>query len=761
MTNGYALGQLAQAFLTATTHENPETRRRADRRVQRWAQAMQEMADGRVAVGSRTPVSGLPAWVTLEVLRGGFATGSASAETLIEADEVALASRVGVPAVRRLLFGYFMTDTGLQELYALLDSGSYRVDIPEDAALLTMAWLLRAGDREAALDVLDAVSPFADRLRLAPKVAETPTLPPEFVYRITAGEAAAILRSRKPNPRVEAQREALAVWNPFGDRVLGVWLEKYDAGQVALDDDPEWRAKATAIVDEYDRLVSVHTLCSRHRKPKENLAILIRAVRAVAAGEQPVPRDLGLVRGAIEACLSKRGAPGSAEHLALREREHKVASTPAHSRVAAVAAARLRVLDQAEGVERPETLAGDVTTQEAEEIGIPSGSTMPVIVPRTLARAHAAPIEALLSEGVVPSAEVLAELVPRISATVVASGFGDQALARLAAANYRAFRRRRSLLLLNLEKQVQLTELPWVRAMTRRSTSTTHEAMAVARRLGALALNNYPATIFPNPLIQELQRLLSAADHDVSLVEELAADIFMGRFSDKFRRAAQNATRVVGGTLYTRYFGIDSEQILGLAEPPRKPSNSGWTWRNAHPSEPGLSFGDLCWARAGHSPADGWSVAANGAIIEQSQILTTHNLAALVTLGVQPSRPWPELARESIEKTASLLDLASHQRRPLATVKDAAYSWRQAVFFLAVAAPTEVEALLADPSIADQGPAVMAELLCGLQAATNGARDPQDAHAPFLGWSVGRHWVLDAIGHPHAPRPEDPSFGDH
>jgi hypothetical protein len=373
---------------------------------------------------------------------------------------------------------------------------------------------------------------------------------------------------------------------------------------------------------------------------------------------------------------------------------------------------------------------------------------MPEIVPRTLARAHSAPIEALLSVGVVPSAEVLAELVPRISATVVASGFADEALARLAAANYRAFRRRRSLLLLNLETQVQLTELPWVRPMARHSTSTTDEALAVARRVGALALDNYPATILPNPLIQELQHLLTAAGHDVPLVEELAADIFMGRFSDKFRRAGQNATRVVGGTLYARYFGIDSEQILGLAETPKKPSNSGWTWRRARPSEPGLSFGDLCWARAGRSPADGWSVAANGTIIEQSQILTTHNLASLVTLGIQPSRPWPELARELIEKTASLLDLASRQRRPLATVKDAAYSWRQAVFFLAVAAPAEAEALLADAAVADEGPAVMTELLSGLQAAARGARDPEDSRAPFLGWSVGHHWILNAIGHP-------------
>ncbi|WP_375430408.1 hypothetical protein [uncultured Friedmanniella sp.] len=752
MTNSYALGELSRAFLTATTHEDPDVRRRADRRAHQWAQAIEQMANGRIAVGSRSPARGLPPWVTLDVLRGGFARGSASAETPIGADEIALASRLGIPAERRLVLGYFVTDPGLQELYALLDSGAYRVDIPEDAILLTMAWLVRAGDREAALDLLDAVSPFADRFRLAPKVATVPTAPPEVVYRITAGDAAAVLRSRKPNAQVEAQREALAIWNPFGDRVLTLWLEKYVDGLVTLDDDHGWRGRASALVEEYDRLASVHTRCTKHQRPKENLAILVRTLRTLTSSGDLQPREAGLVRVAIEASLAKRGTPGSAEHVELRQRQRSVASTPAHARVAAVAAERLRMLDQADGIEDPGSLSGRVTQEEAAGTGVVEGSTMPHIVSRILARAHFAPIETLLAEGVVPSAEVLAELLPRISATVVAAGFADPALARLAAANYRAFRRRRSLLLLDLAKQVQLTELPWVRAVAPYSSVTTEEATAVARRVGALALDHFPATILPNPLVAELDHLFRAAGHDVPLVEELAADIFMGRFSDKFRLAAQTAIRVVGDTVYTRYFGIEARAVLSLVDPPSKLSPRGWIWRRARESNRGWSFADLCRARAGRPAVDGWSVAANGMVIEQSQILTTHNLAALVTLGVRPTRPWVDLARDSIEQTAALLDRATRQPRPLATVKDAAYAWRQAVFYLSQADPAETGALIADPTVAADGPAVMAELLSGLRVAAAGSRAPQSTRAPFVGWTVGRHWVLDAIGHSaHTP----------
>ncbi|MGR7002264.1 hypothetical protein ACU686_36655 [Yinghuangia aomiensis] len=59
---GYADWQLAKAFVTAASHEDAATRRRADERVRQWTQVGRGMADGSLSVGSRTPVRGLPAW---------------------------------------------------------------------------------------------------------------------------------------------------------------------------------------------------------------------------------------------------------------------------------------------------------------------------------------------------------------------------------------------------------------------------------------------------------------------------------------------------------------------------------------------------------------------------------------------------------------------------------------------------------------------------------------------------------------------------
>ena len=132
------------------------------------------------------------------------------------------------------------------------------------------------------------------------------------------------------------------------------------------------------------------------------------------------------------------------------------------------------------------------------------------------------------------------------------------------AANYAAFRNRRSLLLLNLKHQVRIDELPWVQAVADyrdQRDETATEARAALVRLGELALDAFPATVIPNALVTELDALGREAGLDLPLVEELAADIFMGSFSAKFVHAAKLAGQVLEGSLYARYYAIDYADI--------------------------------------------------------------------------------------------------------------------------------------------------------------------------------------------------------
>lgn len=741
---GYPLGQLAKAFVTAVDHEDAETRRRADDRVGRWHQVLAGMAEGTLTIGSRTPLSGLPAWVTPEVLRGGFATGRPVASGPMRPHETELALRVGVPATRRALFAYHLTEPGLAELGDLLEHGRYRVEVPEEAALLVAAWLLRSGDRLGALSLLDTLSPLAARLRFAPVPSDTPAPDPQIVCRETVGDVRLRLVARGPNERVEAMNEALTVWNPFGDDLLALWMETMHDGRVAARTPHGWTERAAGLLDRYRILAAVHIRCAKYRKPKENIAILRAALEEVVAARPLTPRHRGLLQRAVDAMLRRRGRPGSDQHTSLRTHQADQAARPTHHTLAGIVLARLAPLPQDTGVRSIDPLTQPVGQPEAQASGIPEGVQIPDPIRRIVLRALASTVEELIEHGVVPSAEVLARLVPQIAAAATAAVYPDPALRALMAANYRAFRNRRSLLLLNLEHQVRLDELPWVTAVAgvrRGDDATRRDSRATLRRLGQLTLDGFPATILPNPLIRELATLANEAGLQLPWVEELAADIFMGTFSAKFLQAAKLAATLLRGSLYERYYGIDYEAILTIDD----------TRKRLLGARTSNTFDALCHDRAGGA-GRGYSVAANGTVIEQAQILTTHNLATLAgAVDVAPAVGWTELAGRSLHTVCRLVARVHGNPRPLSTIKGAAYAWRHLLFYLSMNGPDDQAAFVESgrEQIRSQPQHVQVRLgpaLAGLAHVTaGGVFGPGGTDGDgrrFLGWAADRHWML-------------------
>ncbi len=739
---------MASAFVTSLTHEDEETRERAEGRVAQWLDVISGMASGLLEIGSRTPIEGLPAWVTPEVVRGGFVTGSAAAEVDSEPWERSLARRAGVAPTRTGLFAYHLSEQGLADLNAMLDSGGYAVRIPEEAALLTVAWLVAAGDIDAAVALAEEIAPYAWRLRFTPRPLAAAAEDPSVVFRESAGDARAHLAARRENERVATMREALTVWNPFADDVLALWLETRADGTLADSFPADWHARATALLERYETLAATHTRCGKHRKPKENLAILLAALETVVAGHELEPRQAGLLRHAVDSMVARRGEPGSPAHSDLREEQTAVAERPSHHALARVVAGRLGELPQPRGVPSLEPLLTPVTTMEAEIYEVPERTPIPPSVAKVVRRALAGTPQELVAQGVVPSAEVLAELVPRIAATTVTAAYRDERLRTLMAANYAAFRKRRSLLLLDLEHQVRIEELPWVQAVAGHRTGSA-DAVAGARttlvELAELTLDAFPGTIVPNPLISELDALAREAQLDLPLVEELAADIFMGTFSAKFLSAAKLAAPMLRGSLYERYYDIDYEAVLAIHDIDREGTGAPTS----------AAFDALCAQRAGHASA-GASAAANGAIIEQAQILTTHNLATLTGpygVGQDMRLDREALARRAFERAVVLAGRLRGNARPLRTVKDLAYAWRQTLFFLSLLRAAEVGAFLvwARGTVRKQPPhvaAVLAPVLNGLRDVLGGgsfdAGGVSAAGRRLIGWTVGSHWVLDA-----------------
>jgi hypothetical protein len=297
---------------------------------------------------------------------------------------------------------------------------------------------------------------------------------------------------------------------------------------------------------------------------------------------------------------------------------------------------------------------------------------------------------------------------------------------------------------------VKLEELPWVRTINahrRDDLSTRDQARRVLEQVVRLAVTAFPQQILPNKLLQEVRALADAAGLRLPIVDEIAADIFMGDFSEKYLRAAQKAGALLQGTLYERYYGIDYARVQEFDDV--KPS------RHGTPTSP--AFTRLCVERAGAS-AGVWSVARNGTIIEQEQILTTHNLAVLFdVLGLVDSlQPvLDELARQCFAWVCR-----RHQQKAgpwkarLRMVKNTAYAWRQMVFFLALLRGSAARDFVGwaqehmrtqeeefqmqfRPALAGLARAVQG-LPPGEQSGQNHSFSPR----PFLGWTTEKHWLL-------------------
>jgi len=460
-------------------------------------------------------------------------------------------------------------------------------------------------------------------------------------------------------------------------------------------------------------------------------------------------RDVGRIRLVLRRSVARWGEPGSPRLRELRSRQAAWAGRPTHAELATAVVERLAPLPQEGGLGDPATVLRPVELNDRAH-------AIPRTLVRKVERSREGPIEDLVADGIIPSSEVLARVLPQITSHVVSAPFADPTLRDLYARIYSAFRHRRSLLLLNLAHQVQIEELPWVKSVEPfRVTSADAKSRArdTLRDTTVLALTSFPQTILPNPLVREMAALAQQADIHVPFVEEVAADIFMGTFTMKWREAASVAASIMAGSLYARYYDlpdattwVDTESGRGVV----RRVVSRWGKPTAE------AFARVCEARAREAASgDGSFVARNGTIIEQAQILTTHNLAALVDrLGLHDV-----IGRRSLDLAATTFDWVVREQNvrrdswhaQLQAVKNTAYAWRQAVFFLSFTTDHGRDEALARlrASVADQPqewqqrfePAVG-----GLEAVVEGARFDASGKVKtsrrFLGWSVGHHWLL-------------------
>ena len=476
----YALGQLQRAVTRATSSDDAADRERALENVRRWQDVLTGMASGRLSPGSRTPVAGTPAWVTLEVAHGGFATGRYVAEAPLSEREAARLAGLpaGVPGEsgREQLNLWYLSDAGQGELLAALRSGRYRVEVPEEAALGVAVLLLDLGCPGQALDLVAELRPLMHRLRFTPHFEPVPRPSGTAVRVVPAGEAARSLRAVRTPPQLAAMRETLGVWNPLYDRLAALWCSTVDGELPSLDEAGTVRggwpcrafagrlgSRARALARRL-RARPPGPQAGRHAHPRSNFSRLHAALLACPDGSGALSgQEVGWIRRALANTVTRHGAPGSGARAALRAVQASAAAAPEHAALAQLLARRLDRYPADGGLPSLDPVTSAVSEQDGD--GVPVGTPIPGNLLRKAARALEAPPEELVRRGVITSGDVLAAVLPPLTSRLMADGISDPVLAGLYEQAYAAFRRRRGLLLLNLEHQVRFAELPWVAAL--------------------------------------------------------------------------------------------------------------------------------------------------------------------------------------------------------------------------------------------------------------------------------------------------------
>lgn len=698
---GYPLAQLRKALSGAGEQ--------APKRVEQWRRVLSGLFDGALRIGSRTPVQNTPPWVTLEVVHGGFATGNWAAARPLQPHEIQKLDAAPRPSQLTdcaALNLYYLGDLGRPELAAMLANGHFRVAVPEEGALLIAAWLMERGEAERAAGLVETIAPFFDRLRFYPIPHPRPARAGTGVYVHTVGESIASLRAKRPQAAVERMNEAIEIWTPLYDRAVGLFLETVEGDMPALQTDssgqllrgpdgqplvaggwpcrrypPDWAPRARRLLADYAQVRAHHTLCGKPEKAKENFARL-RGYLAMCSDDPGslTGRDVGMIRKILASYLARHGAPGSERRRATRVDQAAAVARPMRHLLARVLAGRLQGYPEDEGAAEAPSLLGPLTADEAMGIGAPAGAPLPPSVTALAMRCLEAPLDVLVERRIVPSSEAMAGVLPLLTARTRAAAIADPALGRVYEAVYRAFRRRRSLLLLDLESQVRLAELPWIAAIEPwvGSDGASRDAARDARPIDRPGDQGVPADDTPQQAGERAAGARRGGRRVRPPGRRVGRRHLHGRVLRNVLARRPDGRPPAGGSLYERYYGIPYGAILRLDDVTKG--------RFGVPTSPG--FARLCEERAGTDRGGSWSVARNGAIIEQAEILTTHNLAALFgALDLAGSlRPQlPLLARRCFAWICRRQQMRiSDWRAELQMMKNTAYAWRQMMFYLSL-----------------------------------------------------------------------------
>ncbi|PXF40403.1 hypothetical protein BWQ96_09895 [Gracilariopsis chorda] len=720
----------------------------------RWYEFVLKLLRGDIKVGSRTPLRNIPAFLTLDVLQGGFASGRLAAGGPLLPFEIDIVENmcIGAPGgssyegkvkdLRKALNQYHLSPDGLRRLHTMLREGLYRVVYPEESALLVIVWMLERGEIESAKGLVSTIAPYFGEVRFYPQPCSTPVsldLKCSILTVCAFKRGVSEMRVSKGSLSYAINKLIVEDLAPAYDGLISLVLStckprstnllpfngRPTSQMVAAFKDLSRRFENIQRV--YD---SFHLLAHRPRKQIKQLGesrycgIMLKTARLFFESKSR-PHSKSASRSIQHILLqireeSKRGLPSddyiyrgaSLENLPAKLKEFRLRqrrTTEADHQLVShdwkkLSIARVDKMssDENAGLDIIQPLLVPVSRLEEQEYGVKKGTPLLPVLSRMVQMLKRGTLEELFERKLIPSMEVLASLVDGMLGAAEAQWQGNTDFRRLYASTLSAFRHRRSLLLLNYESQVGFHELPWTHRLAEvrlESSGPSHrEVSKLLCKLIRTCISRWPHVIIPNKILSALDHVAKNSSDEsdrkrwIGLTPELAADIFMNGFVPKWCRHTLVAKDKLNGSLYDKYYS------------PRS-GNSVWS---------SISFGTgtreeldiglsqitlLCQRRASKRKLSNY-VAKNGGVIEEAMILTGHNYPYLLEVlkycgEAFNSEETLEICVRCFKSLKLMLNPALREDTPcqarLQISKNAAYGWRQMVILLSIMDSQDVD----------------------------------------------------------------------
>ncbi|RBH35379.1 hypothetical protein C3F00_045555, partial [Pseudomonas sp. MWU13-2860] len=147
---------------------------------------------------------------------------------------------------------WYLTDEGIEALQKQLVNSDYRIDVPEEAPLLYVAWQLGQQRTEAERSLIESIATFIEQLRFFTMASHGQPLAAVEVQIFDVGDIKKLLSRLPAQQRLAVQKHVVVTRLPFYDAAISLFLLTYQDDWPCRQYPEGWLEQANELSSQFD-----------------------------------------------------------------------------------------------------------------------------------------------------------------------------------------------------------------------------------------------------------------------------------------------------------------------------------------------------------------------------------------------------------------------------------------------------------------------------------------------------------------------------